>query len=162
MTGCPAGYGNTESTSTGVKSDSVRPKRGDKAVYYHDYLCLDQILNAQHLKSLELGGKAAHDEHLFIVIHQAYELWFKQCLHEVGSVMDIFRQVPIEESKLGTVANRLNRCAITLHVIIQQLDILETMSPLDFLDFRDFLFPASGFQVSAHIYHLVFHHLMYS
>ncbi|MCB0787023.1 MAG: hypothetical protein KDC02_22785, partial [Flavobacteriales bacterium] len=55
-------------------------------VYYPDYLQLDKVLNAQDLESVKLG-QPAHDEMLFIVIHQAYELWFKQVLHEVGSVM---------------------------------------------------------------------------
>ncbi|MCB0808041.1 MAG: hypothetical protein KDB96_02075, partial [Flavobacteriales bacterium] len=59
------------------------------SVYYPDYLKLDTLLNAQELESVK-HGRPAHDEMLFIVIHQAYELWFKQVLHEVGSVMAMF------------------------------------------------------------------------
>ena len=61
---------------TDVPPQLIRPKRGDKPVYYHEYLGLDQILTAQHLKSIELSGQAAHDEHLFIIIHQVIELGF--------------------------------------------------------------------------------------
>ena len=93
--GCPAGFG--AANATGVDAALIRPKRGDKAVYYHEYLGLDQVLSAQNLKSLELGGVAAHDEMLFIIIHQAYELWFKQILHELDSVMTIFSATHIPE-----------------------------------------------------------------
>jgi tryptophan 2,3-dioxygenase len=116
-------------------------------VHYHDYLQLDKILNAQHPESARTT-ESAHDEMLFIIIHQAYELWFKQLHHEADSVVVIMRKPALNDNspELQTVVHRLNRMAVILRVLIQQIDILETMTPMDFLDFRDLLRPASGFQ----------------
>ncbi len=116
-------------------------------VYYSDYLQLDKILGAQQLESDKLNAHA-HDEMLFIVIHQSYELWFKQILYEVSSVMEILSQPSIADSSpdLFTVNHRLNRVVTILNVLVQKVDILETMTSLDFLDFRNMLRPASGFQ----------------
>jgi tryptophan 2,3-dioxygenase len=116
-------------------------------VHYHDYLQLDQILNAQQLESRRLD-EAAHDEMLFIVIHQAYELWFKQLHHELDSVILIMRKPSLNDNspELQTVVHRLNRMAVILRVLVHQIDVMETMTPMDFLDFRDLLRPASGFQ----------------
>lgn len=116
-------------------------------VYYSDYLQIDKILSAQQLESDKLGAHA-HDEMLFIVIHQTYELWFKQILFEVGSVIDIMAQPNIQDNSpdLFTVNHRLNRTVKILQVLVDQVNILETMTPLDFLDFRNMLRPASGFQ----------------
>lgn len=114
-------------------------------INYHDYLRLDQILTAQQRRSEEFG-RPAHDENLFIVIHQVYELWFKQILTEVDSVIAIFAQNRIEESEMGWVTHRLERVNKIFELLIQQISVLETMTPLDFLDFRDLLYPASGFQ----------------
>ena len=117
-------------------------------VYYSDYLQLDKILNAQTLESDKSGKTHAHDEMLFIVIHQSYELWFKQILYEVGSVMDILSKAHIADNSpdLYTVHHRLKRVVTILHMLVGKIDTLETMTPLDFLDFRDMLRPASGFQ----------------
>ena len=117
------------------------------SVYYPDYLQLDKILGAQALES-DKHGQHAHDEMLFIVIHQAYELWFKQMLHEVGSVMAIFGDGHVDDNggELSIAVHRLRRVNTILGVLVKQIDILETMTPLDFLDFRDMLRPASGFQ----------------
>ncbi|PZR29309.1 MAG: tryptophan 2,3-dioxygenase [Citrobacter freundii] len=114
---------------------------------YHDYLQLDQILNAQSPES-EKKQLPAHDEMLFIVIHQAYELWFKQLHHEVNSVIAILAKPSLNDNspELQTVVHRLNRCVTILRVLVHQIDIMETMTPMDFLDFRDMLRPASGFQ----------------
>ena len=114
-------------------------------VDYGEYLQLPRLLSSQVPKSAE-SGKAAHDEMLFIVVHQAYELWFKQILHEVGSVMELFRHDSVDERSVGVAVARLERVVEILKVLIDQLRILETMTPLDFLDFRDLLVPASGFQ----------------
>lgn len=116
-------------------------------VYYPEYLQLDKILSAQEPESDKLG-KHAHDEMLFIVIHQAYELWFKQLLHEVGSIIDIFedQQVDDNSGELNIAVHRLHRVNTILDLLVKQLGILDTMTPLDFLDFRDMLRPASGFQ----------------
>jgi len=116
-------------------------------VYYPDYLQLDKILGAQAPESDKHGVKA-HDEMLFIVIHQAYELWFKQVLYEVGSVIDMFsdRHVDDNNGELNVAVHRMERVKTILGVLVHQMDVMETMTPLDFLDFRDLLRPASGFQ----------------
>jgi len=115
-------------------------------IHYHAYLQLDKILDAQHPRSAELDDNPAHEETLFIIIHQVYELWFKQMMHELESVIDMFEQEQVDERNLGTAIGRLNRVKEILKLLIQQIRVLETMTPLDFLDFRNYLFPASGFQ----------------
>jgi tryptophan 2,3-dioxygenase len=116
-------------------------------VHYHDYLQLDKILKAQFPES-DKRQAPAHDEMLFIVIHQAYELWFKQLHHEVNSAIGIMQKPALNDNspELQTIVHRLNRCVTILRVLVHQLDIMETMTPMDFLDFRDMLRPASGFQ----------------
>ena len=114
-------------------------------IYYSDYLQLDKILNAQELES-EKNGNVAHDEMLFIVTHQAYELWFKQVLYELAAVINVFKDPVIEDKKMGQVIHHLSRIKSIQRVLIQQIDIIETMTPLDFMEFRDLLVPASGFQ----------------
>lgn len=116
-------------------------------VHYHDYLQLDKILNAQAPES-DKHQLPAHDEMLFIVIHQAYELWFKQLHHEADSIVEIMGKPALNDNspELQTVVHRLNRCVTILRVLVHQIDIMETMTSMDFLDFRDMLRPASGFQ----------------
>ncbi|HEX9652600.1 MAG TPA: tryptophan 2,3-dioxygenase family protein, partial [bacterium] len=112
-------------------------------LYYADYLKLEQLLSSQQPKSLEHASQLAHDEMMFIIVHQAYELWFKQILYELDSVMAIFEKNYVEENAIGTAVHRLNRINEIQKLLIEQLRILETMTPLDFLDFRDLLMPAS-------------------
>jgi len=116
-------------------------------LHYHDYLQLDKILNAQFPES-QKHKLPAHDEMLFIVIHQAYELWFRQLHYEVDSVVAIMSKPALNDNspELQTVVHRLNRMVTILRVLVHQIDIMETMTPMDFLDFRDMLRPASGFQ----------------
>ena len=116
-------------------------------MHYHDYLQLDKILNSQFLESKK-QNVSAHDEMLFIIIHQAYELWFKQLHHEVDAVAVTMSKPALNDNspELQTVVHRLNRCVTILRVLVHQIDIMETMTPMDFLDFRDMLRPASGFQ----------------
>jgi tryptophan 2,3-dioxygenase len=113
-------------------------------LYYHDYLQLDRLLSCQALESRR-RGRSAHDELLFIVVHQAYELWFKQILHELDAVIGIFAGVVADRDMLRAVGH-LHRVAEIERLLLHQVDVLETMTPLDFLDFRDLLVPASGFQ----------------
>lgn len=115
-------------------------------VQYGEYLQLDKILNAQHPES-DKHQQPAHDEMLFIVIHQAYELWFKQLLYETESVADILKK-PVNDNspELQTIVHRLSRMVTIQKLLVQQIDVMETMTPMDFLDFRDMLRPASGFQ----------------
>lgn len=116
-----------------------------KPVYYGDYLHLPTILNAQHPRSSEVGAPA-HDEMLFIITHQTYELWFKQIIHELDSILAILVQNPVPEHDVATALQRLERIASIAPILFQQIDVLETMTPMDFLDFRNVLYPASGFQ----------------
>ena len=120
----------------------------NKAVYYGEYLQLEKIIGAQEPESFKDGKIPAHDEMLFIIIHQVYELWFKQILFEVNSVIDIMSKPALNDNspEMQTVVHRLNRVVTVLKVLVQQIDIMETMTPMDFLDFRDMLRPASGFQ----------------
>jgi tryptophan 2,3-dioxygenase len=117
----------------------------EQPLYYGDYLQLDKVLGAQTLESAR-DGHPEHDEMLFIVVHQAYELWFKQVIWEIDSILDLFGQEVVDEMDMGTAVARLRRISKIQTLLIQQIDVLETMTPLDFLDFRDYLFPASGFQ----------------
>ena len=117
----------------------------DNGLYYGDYLHLDRILGAQELES-QKSGRVAHDEMLFIIVHQAYELWFKQILWEIDAALAIMNAQPVQEKSLGAAVSHLERITSIQQVLLQQIDVLETMTPLDFLDFRDALVPASGFQ----------------
>ena len=133
-----------------TNKDSVNlssPTGGQRAIHYHDYLELEKILDAQHPESSK-QNYSAHDEMLFIIIHQAYELWFKQLHHEADSLVEIMKKPALNDNspELQTVVHRLNRMVVILRVLVHQIDILETMTPMDFLDFRDMLRPASGFQ----------------
>jgi tryptophan 2,3-dioxygenase len=118
-----------------------------KEIYYGDYLQLDKILGAQQPES-ELNGKEAHDEMLFIIVHQAYELWFKQIKHEMASIVAILNKPVVNDNSpdIFSVVHRLKRIAAIWGLAVHQVDVIETMTPLDFLDFRDQLRPASGFQ----------------
>lgn len=113
------------------------------SLYYTDYLELDKILDSQHPKS-----DLKTDEMLFIIIHQAYELWFKMVIHELDRVREIFSQHNINDNtgEMSIAVHKLKRVAKIFEVINQQVDILETMTPMDFLEFRDLLVPSSGFQ----------------
>lgn len=114
-------------------------------VQYHNYLKLNSLLSSQTRRSEELGNPA-HEEMLFIIVHQAYELWFKQVLFELDSILEVFQKDQIAEKMMGRAVDRLDRILKIVTHTIGQIDLMETMTPLDFLDFRDYLYPASGFQ----------------
>jgi len=135
---------NSDNENTNSRLNSSGETNG---LHYNDYLRLDSILNAQFPES-DKRHLHAHDEMLFIVIHQAYELWFKQLHHELDSIIDIMKKPALNDNspELQTVVHRLTRSVTIFRVLIHQIDILETMTPMDFLDFRDMLRPASGFQ----------------
>jgi tryptophan 2,3-dioxygenase len=120
----------------------------EKSMYYNNYLQLDKILGAQHPESFKPENEPAHDEMLFIIIHQAYELWFKQILFELDFILQIFKKDKIDDNSedLNLVRHRLNRIIKILELLTQQITLLDTMTPLDFLEFRNLLIPASGFQ----------------
>lgn len=115
-------------------------------VHYQNYLALDKILGAQNLRSEKLDERPAHEEMLFIIVHQSYELWFKQIIHELQSVLNLFATDQVDERNIGISIARLERVIEIQKLLIEQIRIMETMTPLDFLDFRNHLFPASGFQ----------------
>jgi len=104
---------------------------------YGSYLRLPQLLDSQHLES----DPPAHDELLFITIHQVYELWFQQLLHEAASARDA-----MSRGELWWAQHLLQRMQVIERVLVHQVDVLETMTPQDFLEFRQRLAPASGFQ----------------
>ena len=108
---------------------------------YGSYLRLPQLLDSQHLES----DPPAHDELLFITIHQVYELWFKQLLHEVTAARDAMLG-GVDGGRLWWAQHLLTRVHVIERVLVQQVDVLETMTPQDFLEFRQRLAPASGFQ----------------
>lgn len=114
-------------------------------INYHDYLHIDQLLSIQNRRSEEFG-RPAHDEWLFITTHQTYELWFKQIILELTEVVSVFKLQPTPEIKMGQAQYHLTRVVAILRLLLGHIDVLETMTPLDFLEFRDFLYPASGFQ----------------
>jgi tryptophan 2,3-dioxygenase len=116
-------------------------------LYYASYLGLDRLLDSQHPVSAA-HGVDAHDEMLFIVTHQAYELWFKQIIHELDSINALFGKNEIDDNSgdMGVIVRRARRIVEIWKLLTQQIDILETMSSVDFLEFRNFLIPASGFQ----------------
>lgn len=122
-------------------------KKQRPPVYYSEYLQLDKILNAQ-LPESSKEGAPADDEMLFIIIHQAYELWFKQILHELTLVRNIFKKesIPNNSPDIYNSVHHIKRVCRILELTVMQMTIMETMTPLDFLDFRDLLRPASGFQ----------------
>lgn len=107
----------------------------DPALTYTSYLALDDVLGAQRPRSDE------HDEHLFIVIHQVYELWFKQLLHEF-----LHLQTHLEAGNIAHVVRTLRRTLTILKVVVAQIDVLETMTPTQFTSFRTRLAASSGFQ----------------
>lgn len=117
-------------------------------VHYSDYLKLEQILQAQKplCKEHSNENKVFSEEHLFIITHQVYELWFKQIHLEVDCLLSIFSQQKIDEKQMNLVHAKIDRMNKVFEVLVKQLDILETMTPMDFLEFRNYLAPASGFQ----------------
>ncbi|KAH8289325.1 hypothetical protein KR054_003858, partial [Drosophila jambulina] len=143
--------------------DNAVPLTTEVGKIYGEYLMLDKLLDAQCMLSQE-DKRPVHDEHLFIITHQgeylylksisvavsstvsAYELWFKQIIFEFDSIRDMLDAEVIDETKTLEIVKRLNRVVLILKLLVDQVPILETMTPLDFMDFRKYLAPASGFQ----------------
>jgi tryptophan 2,3-dioxygenase len=117
-------------------------------MYYSTYLSLDKVLNSQQPVSFQSNNAPAHDEMLFIIIHQAYELWFRQILFELDYVTTVFSKEKINDNSedINLVRHRLHRIIKIFELLNQQVSVLDTMTPLDFLEFRNLLTPSSGFQ----------------
>src|SRR4051794_6827154 len=110
---------------------------------YGSYLQLERLLDSQRLES----QPPAHDELLFITIHQVYELWFQQLLHEATAARDaMLATAACGTDRTWWAQHLLQRMHVIERVLVQQVDVLETMTPQDFLQFRQTLAPASGFQ----------------
>src|SRR3954467_14760425 len=111
---------------------------GSKApLSYNSYLRVEDLIRLQDCRS----DPAHHDELLFITIHQTYELWFKQILHELDAAI-----LQMESDRGFMAARTIQRVVEIEQILVQQIHILETMTPISFLGFRDELNPASGFQ----------------
>jgi tryptophan 2,3-dioxygenase len=125
------------------------PFNSSKApAYYGSYLAVEKLLGLQAPLSLVEGKLHAHDEMLFIIVHQTYELWFKQILHELRACCEVLQQPSADDNgpDMNVVVHRLKRIVEIWKLLNHQVDVLETMTPLDFLDFRSSLEGASGFQ----------------
>ncbi len=112
---------------------------------YATYLQLDKLLDAQAPWS-NRAGQPAHDEMLFIVFHQTYELWFKQILFEMDDIQARFSGRVLNDRDMQPILARLDRITAVLRLLVRQLDVLETMTAQEFIDFREYLRSASGFQ----------------
>lgn len=106
---------------------------------YSSYLHLDELLKLQCPRS----DPVEHDEMLFIIVHQSYELWFKLLLHELDKIKDDFRSNDL----YGAIAT-FKRARTVMKIMVEQVDVVETLTPLSFNSFRDRLENASGFQSS--------------
>jgi tryptophan 2,3-dioxygenase len=140
----------TSSDTDDSQQDAAVPGAGQDEpakdpLYYPDYLELGKLLDCQKPVSFAIGDPC-HDEMLFITIHQTYELWFKQLLFELDSVREILAELNIGEKRISLVLHRLTRIREIQKLLNEQMRVLETMSPQEFLEFRNHLFPASGFQ----------------
>lgn len=142
-------HGSNQQASMRVNLTSLwdNPNPG---MLYGDYLLLDQLLSCQEpvtrKEFTEHRKTEVHDEHLFIITHQTYELWFKQIIFELDSVRELLNNEQVDEANMLRISSRLDRIRKIFGILVEQFSILETMTPLDFMDFRDYLAPASGFQ----------------
>ncbi|XP_018017672.1 tryptophan 2,3-dioxygenase [Hyalella azteca] len=122
-------------------SESTKGGADNQEMHYRTYLEVDTLLSLQKPVT-EKKGNLCHDEHLFITVHQVYELWFKQILKELESVISLLQ----DHDSLPIAVRRLERATQILEHTTTQFPLLESMTPLDFREFRDHLAPASGFQ----------------
>jgi aminocarboxymuconate-semialdehyde decarboxylase len=141
--GCPfTGSPSKEAQSSPSGADSDASK---KRLTYSSYLRIPELLALHH----PVSSPVHHDELLFIIIHQTYELWFKELLHDLDAVVANLRAVSADPGFRDGVyeaARLLRRCTEIMRVLVEQFTILETMLPTHFLAFREKLDPASGFQ----------------
>jgi aminocarboxymuconate-semialdehyde decarboxylase len=134
--GCPAGA---------TSESNAEANRNSEKLTYSSYLEVPELLKLQHPES----SPPHHDELLFIIVHQTYELWFKELLHDLDAVVANLRDAsadPTSRDGVYEAARLLRRCTEIMRVLVEQFTILETMLPTHFLAFREKLAPASGFQ----------------
>lgn len=141
---------NQSKQPSSTSSSSVRDGVYKAAIFtdqisYNGYLQLDKLLDCQVMRSND-GKRFIPDEHLFIITHQTYELWFKQLIFDIDQVRALLYNKIVDETKTLQIVSLLERTAKILKLLVDQILILETMSPLDFVEFRNFLTSASGFQ----------------
>ena len=118
------------------------PTGGTDDFSYGSYLKVPELLSLQQCESIDpTTGEAEHDETLFIIIHQVYELWFKQLLHELDYTVAL-----LHANNVNGARHHLKRVLKILKTLVGQIDVLETMTPVEFASFRSFLNNASGFQ----------------
>src|SRR5438093_4452068 len=131
------GRGSSDGGRNRAEDPSALGRRTTMAVTYSSYLKLDELLSLQR----PVSDGPEHDETLFIVIHQVYELWFKELLHEIDYLKSL-----LERRDTPRALHTLKRVLTILKVVVAQIDVLETMTPLEFLSFRERLESGSGFQ----------------
>jgi aminocarboxymuconate-semialdehyde decarboxylase len=132
-------------SGTSIESTTAPTSLDSGQLTYSSYLKVPELLSLQHPQS----APPHHDELLFIIVHQAYELWFKELLHDLDAVVANLRAAgaaPQSRDEVYEAARLLRRCTEIMRVLVEQFTILETMLPTHFLAFRSLLEPASGFQ----------------
>ncbi|MGA2844354.1 MAG: tryptophan 2,3-dioxygenase family protein, partial [Candidatus Acidiferrales bacterium] len=144
LAGCPFGSSTSSKDAEGFPS-SVGSSESEGRLTYSSYLRISELLALHH----PVSSPPHHDELLFIIIHQTYELWFKELLHDLDAVVANLRAAgadPASRDGVYEAARLLRRCTEIMRVLVEQFTILETMLPSHFLAFRGKLNPASGFQ----------------
>ncbi|XP_072040186.1 tryptophan 2,3-dioxygenase-like [Amphiura filiformis] len=131
--------------NTNGNNSSTKDKNKPEKLTYGNYLHLDQVLGSNVMQS-ELHGDPIHDEHLFITVHQVYELWFKQILYEMDSVREMLSSIPVDESHMLLINTRMGRINMIMKLLLEQVHVVETMTPFDFSAFRCYLGGSSGFE----------------
>jgi len=120
----------------------TKPTPPSHGLTYGSYLKVPELLSLQQCRSVDpVTGRAEHDETLFIIIHQVYELWFKQLLHELDFIVQ-----RLDDQQVHDARHHLKRVLKIMKTLVGQLDVLETMTPVEFASFRSFLATASGFE----------------
>jgi len=143
--GCPFGAGQPAASVSSSATSGTPGASHDRKLTYSSYLAIPELLRLQH----PVSSPEHHDELLFIIVHQTYELWFKELLHDLDAVVRSLRAAganPDSRDGVYEAARLLRRCTEIMRVLVEQFTILETMLPTHFLAFRGKLNPASGFQ----------------
>jgi len=150
--GCRYALADDEEEVTGGEAETETQTEGatamkgkHKGMMYGEFLQLGKLLKCQEVMRLQTS-EVFHDEHLFIITHQAYELWFKQIIYELDSIRKLFTTPIVDERNQLLIISRLGRIVMIMKLLNEQFPILETMTALDFMEFRGYLAPASGFQ----------------